>query len=104
MSRGRNGPIPIRDCMRTIIRPDNPGKVIDAEITAYAVDEEQEQIYYFVYADGLYVYDIKTERPGNSMMQEKKWVLQKCLMTEIFVLYNGEWVSYAKSRKNRNYA
>ena len=31
------------------------GKVIDAEITAYAVDEEQEQIYYFVYADGLYV-------------------------------------------------
>lgn len=68
------------------------GKVIDAEITAYAVDEEQEQIYYFVYADGLYVYDIKQSRPGNSMMQEKKWVLQRCLMMEnicICIMANG---------------
>ena len=29
------------------------GKIIDAEITSYSVDEEQEQIYYFAYADGL---------------------------------------------------
>lgn len=80
-------------------------KIIDAEITSYAVDEEQEQIYYFAYADGLYVYDIKQSRPGNSIMQEKKWVLQKCLMTEnicICIMANG--YPMQNRMKNRNYA
>lgn len=78
-------------------------KIIDAEITSYAVDEEQEQIYYFAYADGLYVYDIKTERTRKLYDAGKEMgIAEMSYDGKYLYLYNGEWVSYAKSNEKQN--
>lgn len=78
------------------------GKIIDAEITSYAVDEEQEQIYYFAYADGLYVYDIKTERTRKLYDAGKEMgIAEMSYDGKYLYLYNGEWVSYAKSNEKQ---
>lgn len=81
------------------------GKIIDAEITSYAVDEEQEQIYYFAYADGLYVYDIKTEQTRKLYDAGKEMgIAEMSYDGKYLYLYNGEWVSYAKSNEKTEIA
>lgn len=73
------------------------GKVIDAAITGYAVDEEREKIYYFVYGDGLYAYDVKTGQADKLFESpEEIGIADMSYDGQYLYLYNGEWASYAK--------
>lgn len=79
------------------------GKVIDAQITSYAVDEEHEKIYYFVYSDGLYEYDVKTGKSSRILEASNEIMIADMSYDGQYIyLYNGEWASCAKSTMATN--
>lgn len=74
------------------------GKVIDEAITGYAIDEENEKIYYFVFGEGLYVYDIKSDSKSKIYeATEEIGIADMSYDGKYIYLYNGEWTSYVKS-------
>ncbi len=61
------------------------GKIIDAAITGYAIDEQNEKIYYFVYKEGLYVYDVQTQQSEKIYATD-----ENCALSE--VSYDGNYI------------
>lgn len=73
------------------------GKIIDAQVTSYAIDEENETIYYFVFGDGLYQYDVLTKKTEKLLdATEEIGIAEMSYDGKYLYLYNGEWTSYVK--------
>lgn len=80
------------------------GKVLDANITDYCINEETGDIYYYQYNDGLYNYNVKTKETKKLLdADESTRVAEISFDGEYIYIDNRFWVSTAKRNSQLYY-